>query len=146
MNYTIAIVASVAFSLSAREASAQIAFEHHYISTTYPKLPGFGQSAAGDFNNDGRTDYLIGLHFGTREKRQYLFINNGTKQTRIGPAVHSGMWPAGIGDGDMDVFSRAWYENADGKVTDPPCISASVRAIATPNPAWPASGVASVGR
>ena len=226
MHYAIAIVASVALSLSVREASAQIAFEHHYISTTYPKLSGFGQSVSGDFNNDGRTDYLIGQHFGTREKRQYLFVNNGTtqdwpfymvttdntadggvnaldvdrdgwldivssgswfknnrtpttgpftkyvydsasygghdmviadidhdgkpdvvvntdkgdrnggenglfwfkipadatqvwKKTRIGPAVHSGVWPAGIGDidgdGDLDVFNRAWYENADGK-------------------------------
>ena len=211
--------------VAARPAAAQIRFEHHHISTTFPRLGGLGQSVAGDFTNDGRTDYLIGQHFGTREKRQYLFVNPGTAEswpfhqvttdntadggvnaldvdrdgwldiissgswfrnsrnpavpftrfifdsvgygghdmviadvdgdgrkdvlvntdkahqgggenglywyripadptkpwakTRIGPAVHSGMWPAGVGDidrdGDLDVFSRAWYENADGK-------------------------------
>ena len=206
-------------------ASAQIDFEHHYISTTFPRLSGFGQSTVGDFNNDGRPDFLMGQHYGTREKRQYLFVNDGSPddwpfyvvttdntgdggvnaldvdgdgwldivssgswfrnsgkptsepftkhvyddgafgghdmliadidgdgrqdvvvntdkgdrnggenglfwyripddpttpwtRTRIGPAVHSGMWPAGIGDidgdGDQDVFTRAWYENADG--------------------------------
>ena len=210
----------------ASPASAQIAFEHHYVSTTFPRLDGFGQSVAGDFNKDGRMDFLIGQHFGTREKRQYLFLNNGTREnwpfhlvttdntadggvnamdvdgdgwldivssgswfrnnrnpasgpftkfiydsasygghdmviadvdhdgrmdvvvntdkgdrnggenglfwfripadptkpwtkTRIGAAVHSGVWPAGVGDidgdGDMDVYDRIWYENADGK-------------------------------
>jgi hypothetical protein len=207
-------------------ALAQIQFEHHYISTSFPRLSGFGQSTVGDFNNDGRLDFLMGQHFGTREKRQYLFVNNGTLEnwpfyvvttdntgdggtnaldvdgdgwmdiissgswfrnnqspttgaftkhiydegaygghdmlvadidgdermdvivntdrgarnggenglywykipsdptqawtkTRIGDAVHSGMWPAGIGDidgdGDLDVFTRAWHENSDGK-------------------------------
>lgn len=209
-----------------RYAEAQIAFEHHYISTTFPRLSGFGQSIVGDFNNDGRLDFLIGQHYGTREKRQYLFINNGSLEdwpfylvttdntgdggvnaldvdgdgwldivssgswfrnsrnpteepftkfiydpgafgghdmqiadidgdgrpdvvvntdkgdrdggenglfwyripedptqhwirTRIGGEVHSGMWPAGIGDidgdGDLDVFTRSWFENADGE-------------------------------
>lgn len=226
MLAAVAITSTIGIALPARQASAQITFEHHYISTTFPRLSGFGQSAAGDFTNDGRTDYLIGQHFGTREKRQYLFINNGTSQnwpfhlvttdntadggvtvldvdgdgwldivssgswfrnnrtptsgqftkyvydsasygghdmviadidddgkkdvvvntdkgdrnggenglfwfripadptqpwmkTRIGNAVHSGVWPAGIGDidgdGDLDVFNRAWYENRDGK-------------------------------
>lgn len=222
------ITTAVGITLFAPSAAAQIVFEHHYVSTTYPNLSGFGQSVAGDFNNDGKPDYLIGQHFGTREKRQYLFINNGTTQdwpfylvttdntadggvtaldvdgdgwldivssgswfrnnrnptsgqftrfvydsasfgghdmviadidndgrkdvvvntdkgdrnggenglfwfripadatqvwtkTRIGNAVHSGLWPAGIGDidgdGDLDVFNRSWYENADGKGT-----------------------------
>lgn len=212
--------------VSATSAPAQIAFEHHYISTSFPRLSGFGQSTVGDFNNDGKLDFLMGQHFGTREKRQYLFVNNGTLENwpfhvvttdntgdggvnamdvdgdgwldivssgswfrnsrnptaepftkyvydegaygghdmliadingdgkedvvvntdkgdrnggenglfwydipadpttpwlrrRIGDAVHSGMWPAGIGDidgdGDLDVFTHAWYENADGR-------------------------------
>lgn len=206
-------------------AEAQISFEHHYISTSFPRLSGFGQSTVGDFNNDGRLDFLMGQHFGTREKRQYLFLNDGSPddwpfylvttdntadggvnaldvdgdgwldiissgswfrnsrnpieepfakyvydedaygghdmliadidgdgredvvvntdkgdrnggenglfwyripddptrpwvRTRIGSAVHSGMWPGGIGDidgdGDLDVFTHAWYENVDG--------------------------------
>jgi hypothetical protein len=219
-------VMSCATAPAPRPAVAQLKFEHHYISTTYPRLSGFGQSVAGDFTNDGKPDYLIGQHFGTREKRQYLFINNGTPENwsfhevttnntadggvnaldvdgdgwldvvssgswfrnsrnaastpftkhvydslgygghdmviadvdgdgrkdvvvntdkahqgggenglywyripadptrpwtkiRIGPAVHSGMWPAGVGDidrdGDIDVFNRAWYENLDAR-------------------------------
>jgi hypothetical protein len=222
----IALSAASFALLMAIPAAAQIAFEHHYLSTSFPRLSGFGQSTIGDFNNDGRLDFLMGQHFGTREKRQYLFINDGTLQdwpfylvttdntgdggvnamdvdgdgwldvvssgswfrnsgnpteaaftkhvydeggygghdmliadidgdgnqdvvlntdkgnrnggenglfwyrvpedpthawirTRIGPAVHSGMWPAGIGDidgdGDLDVFTRAWYENVDGR-------------------------------
>lgn len=223
---TLAAAALLGGSVGATHGAAQIKFEHHYISTTFPKLSGFGQNVAGDFNNDGRMDYLIGQHFGTQEKRQYLFINNGTPEnwpfylvttdntadggtnaldvdgdgwldvissgswfrnnrnptggqftkhvydesaygghdmmiadidrdgkkdvvvntdkgdrnggqnglfwyripadptqkwikTRIGDAVHSGMWPAGVGDidgdGDLDVFTRSWYENTDGK-------------------------------
>ena len=207
-------------------AAAQISFQHHHISTSFPRLSGFGQSTVGDFDNDGRLDFLMGQHFGTREKRQYLFLNDGSPddwpfhvvttentgdggvnamdvdgdgwldivssgswfrnskhpadvpftkfvydegaygghdmliadvdgdgredvvvntdkgdrnggenglfwyripddptrpwvRTRIGPAVHSGMWPGGTGDidgdGDLDVFTRAWYENADGR-------------------------------
>ena len=42
-------------------ASAQIDFENHYISTTFPRLSGFGQSTVGDFNNDGRPDFLMGI-------------------------------------------------------------------------------------
>lgn len=223
------VILAVAVPLAAlppRYGSAQIAFEHHSVSTTFPRLNGFGQSVAGDFTNDGRIDYIIGQHFGTREKRQYLFVNTGTQanwpfhlvttdntgdggvnaldvdgdgwldivssgswfrnsrnpaaapftkyiydstafgghdmviadidrdgrpdvvvntdkahqnggenglfwfripadptqrwtKTRIGREVHSGTWPAGVGDidgdGDLDVFNRAWYENADGK-------------------------------
>lgn len=201
---------------------AEIVFEHHYISTAFPRLNGIGQSTAGDFNRDGRMDFLMGQHFGTREKQQFLFLNNGAKadwpfsvvttdntgdggvnaldvdgdgwldivssgswfrnsrdpanvpftkfiydastygghdmiiadidrdgrkdvvvntdkgaekglfwfkiaadptqpwtKTRIGDEVHSGMWPNGVGDidgdGDLDVFTKAWYENTDGK-------------------------------
>ena len=202
--------------------SAEIAFKHHYLSTTFPRLNGFGQSTTGDFNRDGRIDFLMGQHFGTREKQQLLFLNTGAKtewpfsvvttentgdggvnaldvdgdgwldivssgswfrnsqdparvpftkhiydataygghdmiiadidgdgrkdvvvntdkgaekglfwfripadptqpwaKTRIGYEVHSGMWPNGVGDidgdGDLDVFTKAWYENKDGQ-------------------------------
>jgi hypothetical protein len=225
-SVTFGIVSALGMLLSAGDALAQISFQHHYLSTTFPRLSGFGQSTVGDFDNDGQLDFLMGQHFGTPEKRQYLFINNGTPEkwpfylvttdntgdggtnaldvdgdgwldiissgswfrnsaspttlaftkyiydegaygghdmmvadidgdgkmdvvvntdkgarnggenglfwyripadptakwirTRIGDEVHSGMWPAGVGDidgdGDLDVFTHAWYENLDGK-------------------------------
>lgn len=219
------VLPALAALLAAAATQAEIKFKHHYISTRFPKMTGTGQLVAADFTKDGKMDLLMGQHFGTPEKRQYLFVNDGTPddwpftvvttnntgdggvnaldvdgdgwtdvissgswfrnskdpavpyarhiyaqdsygghdmmiadidgdgkkdvvvntdkgqqnggqnglfwfkipadptqawtKTRIGDAVHSGMWPGGIGDidgdGDLDVFNRAWYQNVDGK-------------------------------
>jgi hypothetical protein len=116
---TLAIPAMLGLALSASPARGQLAFEHHYISTTFPKLNGFGQSVAGDFDKDGRTDYLIGQHFGTREKRQYLFLNNGTKENWPFHVVTTDNTADGgvnamdvDGDGWLDVVSSgSWFRN-----------------------------------
>jgi hypothetical protein len=80
-----------------------------------------------DIDGDGRQDVVVNTDKGERNGGEnglfwYRIPDDPTRpwaRTRIGPAVHSGMWPGGIGDidgdGDLDVFSRAWYENADGR-------------------------------
>lgn len=104
-----AVAAGAGSTLPAGDASAQIKFQHHYISTTFPRLSGFGQSTVGDFNNDGRLDFLMGQHFGTNEKRQYLFLNNGTPEN----------WPFHLvttdntGDGGtnaLDIDGDGWLD------------------------------------
>jgi len=63
------LAAALLSALPAAPAGAQIAFEHHYISTTFPKLNGFGQSAAGDFKTKVR-EYETAMILDALEKSQ----------------------------------------------------------------------------
>lgn len=87
-------------------------------------VSGSHDNVAADIDGDGKLD-LVAMQ-DSKGVFWYAILNDPTQHWKshyVGPAVHGGIGPRGVGDldgdGDHDIVrSTGWYENADGKGTD----------------------------